>query len=489
MQRSDDLKKIKLSKSLEENIELMRGIFRKDAILRIRRVTSESKIDFALIYFDGMVSDEIISESIVKPLIRLSEESYEDRAAFISSRVIFASEVTLTDKTDEMVRSVLYGDTLLLTDGSNKALCVNTKGWQKRGISEPENERTLSGPREGFNESAMSSVALIRRKLLTPDFSVEMIRLGRRTDTKVYICYLSSLTDEKILSELKKRLSKIDIDGILDVNYINEHIRDSKASLFKTTGTTEKPDTVAANLLEGRIAVVCDGTPTVLTLPYLFSENFQSDEDYYINYKMASVNRIMRMLCFLLAISAPAVYLALTTFHLGLLPPQFALSVYEARSGVPLSPVTECIALILVFEILKEAGIRMPQSVGHAMSVVGGLVVGQAAVEAKIVSAPMLIAVALGGMSGLMVPRLRTSVFFYRLLVTAGGAVFGLYGILAVLTVMLTHILSLGSFTVDYTEGLRRISRQTVKDTVVRESWRSMLKRPKIQNRNRTRQI
>ncbi len=489
MQASADTKNVTLTKSLVQNTELIRGIFSKDAILRTRQITSKSGVDFCLIYFDGMVSDEIINESIIKPIILSDEPLWEDRAAFTSSRILFSSEVKINDRTDDAIRSVLYGDTILLVDGSDKPITVNTKGWQKRGIDEPENEKILKGPREGFNESAMTNAALIRRKLLTPDFSVETMSVGRRTDTRVFICYLASLTDEKTLGELKSRLSKIDIDGVLDSNYLNEQIRDAKSSLFKTTGATERPDVVAANLLEGRIAIICDGSPVVLTVPYLFSENFQSDEDYYTSYKMASANRILRLVCFIIAISAPALYLAMTTFHLGLLPPDFTLAVANSSLGVPFSPITECISLIIVFEILTEAGLRTPQSVGTALSIVGGLVVGQAAVEAGFISAPMLIAVALGGISGLMVPRLRTSVFYCRLAFTVLAAMLGIYGVLIGLTVLLIHILSLRSFGTDYTESLRRITAQSSKDTVVRCSWTNMIIRPKIQRRNRKRQI
>ena len=489
LQRTADLKNITLTDSLDDNAELIKGIFIKDSILRTRRITAANGISFCLFYFDGMVNNEIINESVVRPLIMLSEQTWNDRAAFVSERVLFSGDVKICTTPDEMISALLYGDALLLIDGTSKALTINTKGWRVRSISEPENERVLEGPREGFGEAAMFNVAMIRRKLLTPDLAVEVTRIGRRTDTYVFICYLSSLCEEKTLRLLKDRLSKIDIDGLLDSNYINEHIRDSKTSLFKTTGRTERPDTVAANLLEGRIAIVVDGTPTVLTVPYLFSENFQSDEDYYVDYKMATVGRLLRIICFVISISATGVYLALVTFHSGLLPPDFALSVAEARAGVPFSPTTECIALILIFEILKEAGLRMSQNVGHALSIVGGLVVGQSAVEARLVSAPLLIAVAMSGIAGLMLPRLREAVFFYRIVITVAASFLGLYGVLTVLVVMLSHITSLRSFGIDYTQSLRRISPESSKDTLTRRPWPFMKTRPDIQTKNRKRQI
>ncbi len=488
MKASLDLKNIKLKKNLSENMELIRGIFVKDSVLRSRTIMAKNGLQIGIVYFDGMVNNQIINDSVVRPIILSEEEPWDDRAAFVLSRVLFTGEAKISERCEDVVRSLLYGDALILIDKTDKAITVNAKGWRTRGISEPENERILEGPREGFDEAAMFNLAMIRRKLLTPDLSVETMRIGRRTDTIVFICYLDSLAEKEALRLLKDRLSKIDIDGVLDTNYLNEQIRDSRGSIFKTTGTTERPDIVAANLLEGRIAVVVDGTPVVMTVPYLFSENFQSDEDYYTDHKMASASRLLRMICFLLSIAVPGLYLAVTAFHIKLLPPAFALSIAASRSGVPFSPTAEALLLIFVFETLKEAGLRMPQSVGHALSIVGGLVVGQAAVEAKIVSAPMLIAVALSGIAGLMVPKLRTAVFMSRIAITVLSAVFGIYGALAFLSVMLGHILSIRSFGADYTQSLRRISRQSLKDTFIRTSWRKMITRPQIQKRDETRQ-
>ena len=378
----------------------------------------------------------------------------------------------------DLLRGILYGDSVLLIEGSSEGLVMNTKGWRTRGVSEPKNETVLQGPREGFDEAAMLNLAQLRRKLLTPDLCIELTRVGRRTDTPVLICYLGSLASAELVRQVKQRLERIDIDGILDSNYLNELIRDRKYSLFKTCGSTERPDVVAAKLLEGRVAIMVDGTPSVLTVPYLFSENFQSDEDYYLSFWAASAGRIWRYACFFLTVSVPALYLALLLYHRRLLPTFFLLSASEARSGVPFSSLVECLALIVVLEILKETGARMPQNLGHTLSIVGGLVVGQAAVEARLVSAPMLIAVAVSGIAGLMIPRLRAAVFYLRLMMVALAAVAGLQGCFAGLTVILIRVYSLTSFGVSEAGASSGIGLQGVKDTVVRLPWGMMLQRP-----------
>ncbi len=476
---TSDFENMKLSGNFTLDKSKFKEIFKKDDILRERCIKTGKGVNVALFYMDGMVNSEILNDSIVRPIV-LSKISGKENfnAEYISSNVLFSNDVGISDTLADMIRAVLYGDTVVIIEGCTSALTVNTKGFRSRGISEPADERVLQGPREGFDEVAMLNIAMIRRKLLTPDLCVEMMRVGRRTETIVFVCYLGSLADESTVDELKKRINRIDIDGILDSNYIAEHIRDHKSSLFKTTGSTERPDIVAARLLEGRIAVVVDGTPVVLTLPYLFSENFQSDEDYYLNYMVSSVGRVLRYLCFFIAVSVPAVFVALTTFHMQLLPTNFALSVIKLRGGVPMPSVVECIILILVFEILKETGVRMPQSLGHALSIVGGLVVGQAAVEAGIISASMLIAVALSGIAGLMIPRLKGVVFYLRLVLVIVSSVFGLFGYIAVSAVFVIRIFSITSFGVDYTVSLKNPDMQHLKDTVWRAPWTFMRKRP-----------
>lgn len=486
---TSDYELLKISGNLKEDIALFKEIFKKDAVLRMKqlRVRSMYEYDCALFYMDGMVNSEMLNESVVRPLLLVNSERTDiPFADYICEQVLFASENKTTDNVADMLRAVMYGDTLLIIDGCTDAVTINTKGWKTRSISEPENERILEGPREGFNEAALPNLALIRRKLLTPDFCTEMVRVGKRSETIVFFCYLDTLVNKKMLGELKKRIAEIDIDGVLDTNYIIEQIRDSRGSLFKTSGTTERPDVVAASLLEGRVALIVDGTPVAATVPYLFSENFQSDEDYYLNYTVSSVGRLLRFICFFLSISIPSVFVAATAFHKELLPTSLALSVTQLRGGVPFPAVAECILLIFVFEILKETGIRTAQSLGHALSIVGGLVVGQAAVEARIISAPMLIVVALSGIAGLMIPRLKSAVFYMRLILVILGALFGLYGYIAGITVMLIRIFDLTSFGVSYTVSLSRADFQSLKDTVLRAPWSKMTKRP-LFNRNRVR--
>ncbi len=475
-----------LSEDLEANLATFRRIFENDATFRVRDIHAGLGVRCYLLYIDGMVNSQLMNQSVVRPLM-IAKPMKGEIAEVIERQVLYANEVSRKRKLIDLLRGILYGDCVLLVEGSAEGLVMNSKGWRTRGVSEPDNETVLQGPREGFDEAAMLNLSQLRRKLLTPDLCIELLRVGRRTDTLVFVCYLHSLADPQLVKRVKKKLGEIDIDGILDANYINELIRDRKYSIFKTCGTTERPDVAAAKLLEGRVAIVVDGTPVVLTVPYLFAENFQSDEDYYLNFWVTSIGRMLRYACFLITVFVPALYLAVITYHKRLIPTFLLLSAAQSREGVPFSSLVECLALILVLEILKETGTRMPQSLGHTLSIVGGLVVGQAAVEARLISAPMLIVVSISGIAGLMIPRLRSAVFYLRLLSVLAAALLGLPGCFLVATLVLVRILSISSFGVSYTQPLETPTLQGLKDTLIRAPWSFMQTRPAF-NRNLIRQ-
>jgi spore germination protein KA len=303
------------------------------------------------------------------------------------------------------------------------------------------------------------------------------------------VCYLENIVNRKLLRELYRRLDTIDIDGILDSNYISEHIAERSVLGFITCGYTERPDIVVAKLLEGRIAVVVDGTPQVLTLPYLFIENFQSNEDYYLDYLYASFSRMLRIISFLLTVTVPAIYVAIESFHHEILPTALMIGITNERQSVPLTAALEAIVMLLVFDFLREAGIRMPSSVGQALSVVGGLVIGQAAVEAKLVASPMIIVVAFTGITCLLIPKMTVSSLIgrYGCLLLAAG--FGIVGVAVGLSILAIHILNLQSFGVPSLLPVDQLQYQDVKDLFTRAPWPKMLTRiaPLSDNRIRSR--
>jgi spore germination protein KA len=396
--------------------------------------------------------------------------------------------VKKTDEVEKLIQGIVYGDTVLLADGCQQALILNTKGFTLRSIEEPESERVIRGPREGFNESILTNLSMLRRKIRTQDLKFKFLTFGKRTKTKACICYLDSVVNRSVLMELERRLEKINIDGMLDTNYITEIIKDASYSAVKTVGSTERPDIVAAKLLEGRVALFLDGTPVVLTVPHLFIEHFQADEDYYLNYVFGSVDRILRITAFVLSLCAPAFYVAMVTFHQEMLPTPLLMSVFTSRQGVPFPTALEVILMLVVFEMLRESGARMPGIMGQTLSIVGALVIGQAAVDAKIVSAPVVIVVALAAICGLMVTRLKGYIIIHRFFLLACACVLGLYGLLLGLLVMLTGLFSMTSFEIPIMSGVYAKSAQNYKDIYIRAPWWTMLKRPKFLSENKVRQ-
>lgn len=477
----------KLEKDLDKNIQIVSKVFIDDGTLVERRFENQnqSKVKCCAFFCDGMVDNQTIDECIISPIMEskcLSKN--DDTADDIMSRVVASNEARKSENLDEIVRELLCGDTVLFVDGCNCAIIIGTKGWKSRAISEPDSEKALRGPREGYTEDILTNLTMLRRKISTPDLKFKFRTFGTRTNTKACICYLDSLVDKEVLDELNRRLDKIDIDGVLDINYIIELIKDNPLSPFKTIGTTERPDVTAAKLLEGRVAIFLDGTPCVMTAPFLFIENFQAADDYYLNFYFASIGRFLRILGFLMSISTPAIYVAFTCYHRELIPTTLALSIMQSREGVPFPTILECLLMLIIFEIIRETGIRMPSSIGQALSVVGALVIGQAAVTAKLISAPMVIVVAVTAITGLINPKIKGATIVLRFSLLFAATILGLYGYGFLMVAALIHLFSLQSFGVIYTSQMSSYQLREIKDTVVRAPWKYMTTRPVFEQRD-----
>ncbi len=472
----------KLSETLSVNISLFKRLFQDDGTVRYRQFTigGAPGVECVAIFIDGMVNNMVLIESLVKPLMLCKPKaSGEALLEQINKEVLFNNETKMDDKLEEIVKSMVYGDTLLLIEGCAKCIILNSKGFMVRSVSEPENEKVLRGPREGFNEGILFNLALIRRRILTNDLKFVFQDVGLRTKTKVCLCYLESLVHKPLLKEVKRRLAAINIDGILDANYVEELIKDNRWSPFKTLGSTERPDIVASKLLEGRVAIVVDGTPIVLTAPYVLVENFHTNDDYYLNFYYGSIARLIRFLSFFITISLPALYLSLVAFHEEMIPTNLAVSILRSRTGMPFPLIVEFLGMLVVFEILRETGMRTPQGMGQALSIVGALVIGTAAVEARIVSAPVVIIIAFTGITGLMNKRLTGATIIMRTGLLVFSAVIGIYGYFFGLTMVALHIMSLRSFNIDYTAYIATLDMQTIKDSFTRSPWWKMRTRPR----------
>jgi spore germination protein KA len=485
-----DNSSIKLEKSLQKNINMFRNLFKNDETVIFREFDSRQNVNlkFCAISVNGMIDKTIVDEYVIQPLMEADYGSikYTGKAStqniidILLKKVVVNVDVRITANLEQAIGEMVYGDTIILIDGVQELLIADTKGWAMRAVEEPSSERAIKGPREGFNESIITNTSLIRRRIRNPELKFEFNDIGVKTKTKICICYINGLANDKIIKELKTRLNKIDFDGILYSQTIEEFIKDAPLSIFNTVGYTERPDVVAGNLLEGRIAVICDGTPFVLTLPFLFVEYFQFVDDYDNNYIFSTLNRLLRYLAFFLAVSVPSLYIAVTTFHQELIPTPLLLSIANARTGVPLPTVVEAFAMLVGFELLREAGVRLPQPAGQAISIVGALVIGDAAVNARLVSAPMIVVIAITVISSYLVPKMAGPFIVLRLIFLILGGFIGLYGYLFGIIGVFIYLMSIRSFGVPYTIGVGIIKPEMLKDTAVRAPWWYMKLRPRL---------
>ncbi|ATW28524.1 spore germination protein [Candidatus Formimonas warabiya] len=449
-----------------------------------------------LIFIDGLVDKAMINDHILHPLMVDAQLTGADEelarknlVTQIGDKILTAGEIKPVKEMSELVNGVLSGNTALLLDRSEKALLIDTRGWPARGIEEPETEVVVRGPREGFTETMRTNTALLRRKIRDPNLTFDTVRLGVRTKTDITIAYIKGIAKDTLVEEIKKRLKNIHTDAILESGYIEEFIEDNPLSIFSSIGNSEKPDTVAAKILEGRAAIIVDGTPIVLTVPMLFIESFQTADDYYSRSPYTSLLRFIRFLGFLFSVFSPAIYVALVAFHQELLPTPLLMTVAAASEGTPFPSIVELLGMGLLFEILREAGVRIPRSMGQAVSIVGALVIGEAAVSAGLIGAPVVIVVALTAIASFTVTPQADAATILRFLLTLAAGAFGMFGIVIVVIQMVIHLVSLRSFGVPYLSPLAPFSINDWKDLFFRVPWWAMKSRPEsIEPEQRIRQ-
>ena len=494
---SEKLESLSVSSTLINNRQVLKHLLGDCIDVGFRElVIGKEQIPTLLIYINGLVDKHLINDHIMQSLMRIRYSSTATSSPnfpieLIKKVFLEAVEVSEITTIGEITDAILTGDTALLVDGSSKALRIVTKGWQARNVSEPVTESVVRGPREGFTETLRINTALLRRRIKSPTFKLEKYIVGRITKTEINLAYLAETADAKVVEEVRKRIERIDVDAILESAYIEELIEDTPYTVFPQMEHSERPDKVAAAVLEGRVAILIDGTPFVLLVPTIMAQFWQSSEDYYERYPIAWLVRIIRFVFSTMALLLPGVYVAITGYHQEMLPTALLVSIAGSHAGVPFPIYVEALLMEITFETLREAGVRLPQPVGQAVSIVGGLVIGEAAVRAGIISPATIIVVALTGISSFALPsyNLAWSLRLLRLLFGFLGFISGLYGIMLGLLILLVHIISLRSFGTPYFAPFAPFNLQDMKDVLIRVPWWAMNERPNsIPTNNRRRQ-
>jgi len=437
-----------------------------------------------LVFMDGLTSSKIINDSIIRPLMHGLREitpvamNKKSKIEMINEVLLSVGEIEVFNNIEKAISGVLNGDCAMFVDGCTECTVINCKGFEKRSVEQPSYDISMRGPRESFNENLRTNTSLLRRRVKNSKLTFENMVVGRKTNTNLCLTYIDGLADAKLIEEVKRRIRYINVDMILESGYVEEYIEDSPFSIFATMGLTERPDVLAGKLLEGRVGIMVDGSPFVLTAPYIFMEAFQNPEDYYARTTYSCIVRVFRYLAFFLSILVPGLYVALTSFHQELIPASLLFNMAASSEGVPFTSFSEIAIFLLVFELLKEAGIHMPKNVGQTISIVGGLVMGEAAIQAGIIGAPVVIIIAFTAVSSFVVPTISNEVTILRWIFLFLGGFLGGYGLSIGIICLTIHITGIQSFGYSFFAPFFPCRPEDLKDTFIRAPLWVMRTRP-----------
>ena len=475
--------------NVENTIAELKHNFSNTADLVVRQIYTKTGENVTLVWIENIIDQQLLAQNIIFPIQNLEIAKTDSLEKKLLTSAISFSKVSTTENISEIESKLLDGFCVIFNDESSCYIIVECAKWIVRLPSEPPTSAVIEGPREGFVEDIITNTSLIRRRLRTKHLKIEDISLGNETNSHIKLVYLTNIADPQVVEDVKEKLNKISIDGVIDSHYITEFLTNKKQQIFKQIGSTEKPDIATAKILEGRIAILCDGSPIVLTVPYILLEDLQSSNDYYTTPLRASMMRYLRLFAGIIAILLPGLYIALLSYHLKTIPIKLLITITNSIQGIPLPPFLEVLFIIFLFEILYEASLRMPRYVGLALSVVGALILGDTAVKAGLVSPPAVLIVAITGVMSYTLPEQISQISFLRIVFTFLGGLLGLYGIIIGTIFLIGYLVSLESFSTPYLAPFSPYIKSDQKDALSRSSLAKMKNRPNsIPNINRKRQ-
>lgn len=489
------LKESKFSHKLDDNLLIFENILGVNSDLLIRKFLIQfhkKPVGCGIVYLDGASSKADINQIISALMLDIDQAAQTKGKVqdVLVDQCIPYADVAIKETVSEAANWLLSGNSLLFVDGFASAIGLSTQAFKERAVTQPETEQVIQGSREGFIESIGTNISLLRKRMRSSNLRVQLLQLGRETATNVVYCYLDGIVDAALVEEVENRLYRVDTDAIYGSGYLEQLIEDNYYSPFPQVQNTERPDKAVAAMLEGRVVIVVDGSPFALIVPAVFAQFYQTTEDYDTRFLMASMVRGIRLLALLFSLIFPSLYVSLISFNPEMIPTKFAVAVAGGRAGVPFPAIAEIFSLELIMEVLREATIRLPQQIGGALSIVGVLVIGQAAVQAGFASPITVVIVALTTIGSFATPAYNAAIALrmlrFPLMILAG--MFGLYGVMVGLILITNHLNSLESFGVPYLSPVVPGDRYGIKDTIVRmPSW-TMTKRPKqLHPRDRTR--
>ncbi len=473
----------------------MQNEFKDSDDLTIREVKI-GDTSLSVVSLDGMVNKEIVAESILNPILVAKDSLIEIKSApkkyeYVKSTVLTTTEQYEIENFEKALNLLMSGFSLLFFDGVSKVIAIGIQGFSFRAVAEPATEVTQKGSRESFVENVKVNVTLVRRRLKNTNLKFENLILGSESNTAVTLCYLNNIVSAKLLNEVKTKLKSINLKYILAAEYLIPYLNgNKKLSLFNEVGISERPDTVCGKISEGRIAILVDGVPTALIVPYLFIEYFHTFDDYAQNPLFSTLARWLKYLSFLITILLPGMYVALGTFNPEAFPSKLVNKIATSIGETPFPILFETLVIHFIYEIMREAGLRLPKPLGHAVSIIGGLVIGDAAVNSGLIGTPTLMIVALTAIASYIIPNLYEPCAVLRLIFILVGGIFGLLGVMIVFTIVMLDICSKDAYSTVFSAPVTPFSLSSMKDVFVRASWKELsknyMKIQEISNENKS---
>ena len=475
-----------VSNSLTENKKILDETFKNcgDIVIRTFKAGPDKDIKMMIVYADNMINKTVTEDLIMTNLMtRTKVKAYTNILDKLKDEAISIGEIKEEKDFDNIFTSILLGDTVIFADNDDKALVASTKGWPTRGVPKVENEVVVQGPKDAFGEAINFNIVLVRRRIRDTGLKVVRLRCGRRSKTDIALMYIENIARDEIVQSVKQSIENIDVDAIIDGGYIEQLTEKKWWSPFPQVQMTERPDKASAALLEGRVVVAVDNSPMVLMLPSTLNTFFQAAEDYYDRWEIMSFVRLIRYAAAFLALSLPGLYIAITLYNPNLLPVEAVLKIAGTRINVPFSAVTEVFGMEIAFELLREAGIRLPSSIGSTLGIVGGIVIGQAAVEAGLVGPVVVIISAITGICTFVIPNqaMVNGIRLSKYIILILSALLGLFGFWIGIILVIAHLCSLQSFGIPYMYPYCSASERgwdDLKDSIIRLPLFMLRKRP-----------
>lgn len=470
----------RIKASLLDNGIYFQGKF-KDCSDYVQKDMIVCGIRTKILMIDNMVDKVALSECVMNPLVRAqkpmdvsgSHETY----LWIRDCVLSAIDQKEIFTYEESSDLLMMGFVLVFFDDEDRALAIGIQGFKYRSVEEPNIEQVLRGSREGFVEPLRINISMLRRRVRNPNLKFEVHTIGRESRTDVCLAYIKDVAADSVISDIRHRLLSIDIDMVLASGYIQAYFQNHPYSIFSTVGTTERPDTLCGKLNEGRVGIIVDGTPLALYTPYLFVENFQNMDDYAVGTYYAAFTRLLKYLSFFISVFVPALYVAIGSFQQALLPTPLLITLAKAEETTPFPLVLEALLMMFIYELIREAGLRLPKQFGFAINIVGALIIGEAAVSAGLIGAPMVIIIAITATTSLVTPTLYEPGVVLRFLFIILAGMSGIFGITVGAAFVLFHMCSIKTYEIPFMAPLSPFDLFSMRDLLIRAPWKILSRR------------